>query len=155
MNSNLTFLGYLRLIFTFILLIILIYIVVFGIFLLGIRYLEEPEKSMSIEDIAYLCNELEVEKEPVCNSTEMIYPRDFSDIIRGKFQIGITSYYEVLRVLSQFQIKLDTTDDSASNLFVSYYDINRDSFSDFAFYFNGMPENSLLDSIIFTEDLEF
>ena len=154
MNSNLTFLGVLRLIFTFILWIIVIYIVVFGIFLLGIRYFEEPEKSMSIEDTAYLCNELEVEKEPICNSTEMIYPRDFSDIFRGKFQVDKTSYNEVQRVLSQFQIKLDTSS-PPSEIFLSYYDINRDGTYDFAFYFNGTPEDSSLEFIELREDLEF
>ena len=156
MKSNLNFLGYLKLVLFFIFWPIAVFIILFGIFLIYIRYSQEPEKPVSIEDIAYLCSKLEIEKESICNSNENIYPEDFSDIMKEIFQEGSHSYKEIQSLFSKYQTSLDTdTTDSASKLFISYYDINRDGFFDFAIYFEGTPENSLSDGIVFAVDLEY
>ncbi|MBN8655506.1 MAG: hypothetical protein J0M11_07210 [Anaerolineae bacterium] len=103
MNSNLTFLGYIRLLLTVYLQITVVCIILIGIFVLYIRYSEEPAKPVSIEDIAYLCSKLEIEKETICNSTENIYPEDFSDIMKEIFQEGSHSYKEVQGLFLNFK----------------------------------------------------
>lgn len=107
---------------------------------------------MPIEDVAFLCERLNIEEEPICYSAEKVYPSDFSDFIKEKFETPTTTYQDFQQVFSQYQIKLRVHEDEIP-VIVSSYDINRDGNYDLMIYFDGTLEDNVIRFVVAREDL--
>ncbi len=110
------------------------------------------EKPMLDEDIDYLCTALNAEDEPVCNSNEKIYPRDFSYLITEIFDSPRTRFQDFQHVFAPYQTKLTVYEDT--NVIAVDYDINRDGNWDLIPTFFGTFEDNHLRNILFRESFD-
>ncbi|MBN8579628.1 MAG: hypothetical protein J0L96_03065 [Anaerolineae bacterium] len=115
-------------------------------------YFRNLGKPVPIEDVTYLCERLNIEEEPICYSTEKVYPSDFSDFIKEKFETPTTTYQDFQHVFSQYQISLRV--DKEPVVIVALYDINRDGNYDLMPFFDGTLEDNVIRFVVTREDLQ-
>lgn len=124
-----------------------------SLMLRSMGYLIEKKEPMKEEDIQYLCMKLNIKKEHICNSSESVYPQDFSLYISSNLESASLTYDDIQTVLGEFQTNL--VEDQNLNVFVSYYDLNRDSKTDVSIFFAGNLKANILDTILFSEEVGF